>query len=211
MKFLTGLMFLGFGFSISLKAQSGDDFFKTGDYRHTINYTDHKATFYTLSALEQIKDAQTDKNYYWYSNNHISTTQGGYSGKLLHGLYSDFYLSKGLKEQGYFKKGLKTGDWKSWTEAGMLISITAYREGARNGKFNKYSTTRALVEAGNYKKDKLNGKLETYTSPDSLQLSFYKDGVLLPQKDKRKNGFVNRLLLKIKKNKSQDKKDNPTK
>src|SRR3978361_1257752 len=45
--------------------------------------------------------------YYWYSANAIHITQGGFSGKLLNGIYTEYYLDRNLKEQGRFKKGLK--------------------------------------------------------------------------------------------------------
>src|ERR1041385_2738163 len=40
--------------------------------------------------------------YYWYSDNDIKATDGGFDGKLLHGEYKSFYLDKNLKEQGNF-------------------------------------------------------------------------------------------------------------
>lgn len=67
--------------------------------------------------------------YYWYSANGIHITQGGYSGKLLNGLYSEYYLNKNLKEQGFFKKGLKNGDWKSWSNDGILIGTKTWNNG----------------------------------------------------------------------------------
>ena len=67
--------------------------------------------------------------YYWYSANNIHSTQGGFSGKLLNGLYTEFYLNKNLKEQGIFKKGLKDGIWKSWNEDGTLSQTAKWRNG----------------------------------------------------------------------------------
>lgn len=67
--------------------------------------------------------------YYWYSANAIHSTQGGFSGKLLNGLYTEFYLNKNLKEQGTYKKGLKDGIWKSWNEDGTLSQAAKWRNG----------------------------------------------------------------------------------
>src|ERR1700728_4802757 len=50
--------------------------------------------------------AKADRIYYWYDNNNIHLSQGGFSGKLLNGLYESYYLDHNLKEQGIFKKGL---------------------------------------------------------------------------------------------------------
>jgi len=69
-------------------------------------------------------------SYYWYSANTIHTSQGGFSGKLLNGLYTEYYTNKNLKEQGNFKKGLKDGVWKSWNEEGTLIAVTNWKHGS---------------------------------------------------------------------------------
>lgn len=67
--------------------------------------------------------------YYWYEANQIHSTQGGFSGKLLDGQYTEYYLNKNLKEQGSFKKGLKNGAWKSWNEDGTLAVSSTWKNG----------------------------------------------------------------------------------
>lgn len=67
--------------------------------------------------------------YYWYSSNQIHCTQGGFSGRLLNGGYSEFYLTRNLKEQGAFYKGLKNGAWKSWNEEGRLMKTSRWKRG----------------------------------------------------------------------------------
>lgn len=73
--------------------------------------------------------AKSNLHYFWYSANIIHETQGGYSGRLLNGFYSVFYLNKNLKEQGHFKTGLKNGIWKSWKEDGSLQATTNWKRG----------------------------------------------------------------------------------
>ena len=58
--------------------------------------------------------------YYWYSANQMHSTQGGYSGQLLNGLFTEYYENKNLKDQGAFNCGLKDGLWKSWNKDGTL-------------------------------------------------------------------------------------------
>ncbi|MFI5139273.1 MAG: toxin-antitoxin system YwqK family antitoxin [Sphingobacteriales bacterium] len=70
-----------------------------------------------------------DRLYYWYNDNRIHTSQGGYTGKLLNGLYEAYYLNHNLKEQGVFKKGLKDGVWKSWNEDGTLSQTGNWKNG----------------------------------------------------------------------------------
>lgn len=67
--------------------------------------------------------------YYWYSAGAVHQTQGGYSGKLLDGPYTEYYLNRSLKQQGVFKKGLKVGIWKNWAENGTLLSVTRWKHG----------------------------------------------------------------------------------
>lgn len=73
--------------------------------------------------------AKPNLQYYWYSANIIHETQGGYSGRLLDGLYTAYYPNKNLKEQGRFKKGLKDGLWKAWKEDGSLQSTSNWKKG----------------------------------------------------------------------------------
>ena len=72
---------------------------------------------------------KTDRFYFWYSANAVHSSEGGYSGDLLNGLYNEYYLNKNLKAQGVFKKGLKDGVWKSWNADGTLISVTTWKDG----------------------------------------------------------------------------------
>lgn len=72
---------------------------------------------------------KSDRFYYWYDDNSIHSSQGGYSGKLLNGLYEAYYLNHNLKEQGTFKKGLKDGAWKSWKEDGTLSQAANWKNG----------------------------------------------------------------------------------
>jgi hypothetical protein len=67
--------------------------------------------------------------YFWYAANTIHSTQGGFSGTLLDGGYTEYYLNKNLKEQGSFKRGLKNGTWKNWNEDGTLIQTIIWKNG----------------------------------------------------------------------------------
>jgi antitoxin component YwqK of YwqJK toxin-antitoxin module len=70
-----------------------------------------------------------DLFYAWYGANTIHFTQAGYSGKLLNGQYTEYYLNKNLKEQGGYKNGLKTGNWKNWNEDGTLNHQSSWKNG----------------------------------------------------------------------------------
>jgi len=72
---------------------------------------------------------KNDRYYYWYFNNIIHSTQGGFNGQLLNGHYISFYPDKNLKEEGYFKTGLKDGVWKTWNQKGDLTNVTTWNQG----------------------------------------------------------------------------------
>jgi len=90
--------------------------------------------------VEEIK-IKTDDNltYFWIKSGEIHNTQGGYEGNLLHGEYTEFYLSEQLKSKGNFKNGLKDGEWKSWYENGNIEEIIHWKNGRINGKVIKYT------------------------------------------------------------------------
>lgn len=147
------------------------------DYKHTINYPDHKAVFQLQETGAVRKAIHPTKKYYWVSSNQIKVTQGGYSGKLLDGTYEEYYLNKNLKEKGKFYMGLKIGEWSNWYEKGVLRSKTHFIDGTLSGRFFKYDTLGMLIEEGKYKNGLLHGKLKRTVSKDSVQTSNYRDGV----------------------------------
>jgi antitoxin component YwqK of YwqJK toxin-antitoxin module len=85
-----------------------------------------RADILPLKSSPKIKN---DRYYYWYLDNVIHSTQGGYNGQLLNGHYTAFYPDKNLKEEGDFKSGLKEGEWKTWNPKGDLKSVTNWRDG----------------------------------------------------------------------------------
>jgi len=84
------------------------------------------AEIYPLGSNPKVK---ADLYYYWCNANMIHSTQGGFSGTLLNGHYTEYYLNKNLKEQGAFKKGLKDGIWKTWSEDGTLNQASIWKDG----------------------------------------------------------------------------------
>lgn len=122
------LAFFSFFFLISLAASSQ----KLPDYGlNKVRITDTGKTILAeIAPVSSHLKANTKVLYYWYSADAIHATQGGYSGKLLNGLYNEYYYpDKNLKEQGTFKNGLKEGIWKTWNTNGTLHSITKWKHG----------------------------------------------------------------------------------
>lgn len=106
---------------------------------------------------------KTDKTYYWYGSNAIHATQAGYSGRLLNGQYTEYYLNKNLKVQGNFKEGLKTGVWKKWDQDGRLTETAEWRKGLLDGDATTYAANDS-VRVMHYRDGKIRG-----TEPSLLQ------------------------------------------
>lgn len=127
-----------------------------------------------------VKDVKTKVNneltYHWYKSDRILQTKGGYDGKLLHGVYAEFYLNNNLKEKGVYKKGLKNGEWKTWYENGQLKEVSRYCHGLNHGKFQVYNEKGELTLLANYKKGKLHGEMVSYESGKILAKHKYKKG-----------------------------------
>ena len=165
---------------VSLSNADAQSYKKDADleaYRHHLSYVDHQVSFFTLRSDEGLGQAKLGRNYYWLAGRQINVTSGGYSGKLLHGRFTSFYLNKQMKEQGDFRKGLKQGEWKKWNEDGSLALRIHYNNGLESGSFYKYNEKGILIEEGNYFAGKLDGKLKKNVNPDSVVILRYRNGL----------------------------------
>lgn len=135
-----------------------------------------------LKPVTSNPEMEPDRLYYWYSGNSIHTTQGGYSGRLLNGVYLEYYLNKNLKEMGAFKKGLKDDIWKSWNENGILTQFHTWKNGVKSGEFNLFDDAGKLKQSGTYKNDLLEGKAKSYDKDNKLTMISYHKGVIVPVK-----------------------------
>jgi antitoxin component YwqK of YwqJK toxin-antitoxin module len=143
-----------------------------------------KTTVAEIRPVDDEPNIATDRLYYWYSANRIHQTQGGYSGKLLNGLFEEYYFNKNLKTQGSFKKGLKSGIWKSWNDNGSLNEEMTWKNGLKNGHFYQYDSAGHLKETGKYKNDLLNGKVTQINEKGTEEITWYKKGVVVKSRTK---------------------------
>jgi len=120
--------------------------------------------------------ANAGMTYYWFEHGRINTSQGYYSGKLLHGefLEQDRVTKKPISS-GSFSKGIKTGKWLSWEKNGSLKEVMIFKKGKLDGKLIKY-------DADGIPKDTLK----------------YKMGKLIPEKVKQVDSTKVTLLSKMK-------------
>ena len=165
------------------------------NYQHTITYPDHKVTLHVQPDDKTLSYTDLTKSYYWYSNNQIKITQGGFSGKLLHGLYSSYYENRNLQEQGNFKMGLKNGEWKSWTTDGLLKHAVNYHEGIYDGIFYQYNEQGKLIEQGSYKTGLKSGEWKSWAEDGHLKnVTNFQNGI--PEGDFYKYNEQGKLIEK---------------
>jgi len=123
-------------------------------------------------------------SYYWYRNNQVNKNQGGYSGYLLDGCYEVYDNDKNMLKKGTFKKGLKTGIWKSWDKEGNLFSEIHWDKGQKDGKEIIYTNGKKAI---NYYK---NGE-ETDKSGLGLFDLLKSDNKEKPEKDRKTQDTTN--------------------
>ncbi len=172
---------------ISITAQKTPEIYQ---YRIRVLYED-RIVQAEIKPVKRMKDLNFNLRYAWYASNQINFTQGGFSGKLLNGYYSEYYRSKSLRAQGSYSEGLKDGTWKAWDEKGNLIERLGWKNGLRNGVFQTFDTVGKIKEEGTYKKDLLHGALKKYKG-DSLEVILYKDGS--PSQGNVRSGFLYNLF-----------------
>ncbi len=152
----------------------------------TLTHKEGNSVFYVAEKKYNPK-AKEQKAYYWYNGGKLNVTQGGYSGKLLHGPYNAFYANKNLAEQGNFRKGLKKGEWKTWNAEGKLNTVTHWEDGLPNGRFFEYDSIGGLKRSGRYVNGELHGRIKNYQGRDSVRVERYDAGKLSIKKERAKN------------------------
>jgi len=130
--------------------------------------------------------------YYWFGSNTIHEQQGGFSGKLLNGIYEESDRYHHLITQGGFKAGLKDGVWKTWNAGGRLASVISWDEGVKTGKFAYYDAGGNETQSGSYDHDLLDGKVMYHAGTDSVKTIRYKNGKIVPAKN---GSFLKRINI----------------
>ncbi|WP_452223473.1 toxin-antitoxin system YwqK family antitoxin [Lacinutrix chionoecetis] len=166
---------------------------KDSIHKKKIQTTQFKEDF---SVTKESTFPKKDKTYYWYKSNEIHQSNRDYSGDILHGNYTKYYINNQLAEKGQFDFGLKTNQWKSWFENGQVKSIKNYSNGKLNGEFVLYSNKGEVLTSGRYYNNKKSGQWIDYISKDTLN---YKQGIIVNKKDSTGNNkkpFFKRLFTR---------------
>lgn len=160
---------------------------------YNIHISDSARTIRTqVNPVSGVVSTRPALTYYWFGSNTIHEQQGGFSGKLLNGIYEESDRYHHLMMQGRFKTGLKDGTWKTWNEAGRLSSVITWNEGVKTGKFVYYDTDGKETQSGRYDHDLLDGKIKYHAATDSVKTILYKNGKIVPTKN---GSFLKRINI----------------
>lgn len=182
----TPMLFIMMLLSFQCYAQKMPDY---GLYNVRISDTAH-SIHTQVNPVALLPKPEPGVDYYWLGGNVIHQQQGGYSGKLLNGVYEEYYKNKNLKTQGAFVAGLKNGLWKSWTENGRLTQEVSWDNGRLTGKFSLYDAAGREIQSGYYADGLKEGRVRMYEGTDSARQVMYKHGnVVIP----KKNNFLRRI------------------
>lgn len=135
-------------------------------------------TLHLFSTLDEPVGSRfdADKIYYSFRFGKIRSLQGGIDGEPLQGKYELFFKKQPL-QKGTFRNGLKNGQWYTWSEKGILVSVIDYRMGYRHGIFRQYDENGDLSFQATNKKGQLEGIAEINNGDDQLLVK-YEDGIV---------------------------------
>lgn len=158
---------------VSFRATDSPEKEKT--YTVYINYPEYSVRASVMRENKSVHPKQF-RTYYWYANNDIKTTDGGFDGKLLHGEYKSFYRDLNLKEQGRFVNGLKEGNWITWFRNGKIQEILHFKNGLINGYSETFDEAGKLIRKSDYRNGILHGKTIIYLNSTKDSTIIYRNG-----------------------------------
>lgn len=135
----------------------------------------HKLVFH----VKELKSRPNhEKTYYWYDARRIHISQGGYSGKVLHGTFTDYFPNQSLHKKGVFKNGHKIGVWNDWNEQGELLKWSTWKKNEETGLYMIYDGVGNITESGTLSAGLKDGKIYHYSLSDSLpSLKYFNQGI----------------------------------
>lgn len=92
-----------------------------------------------------------------------------YKGKLFTGLSFTFWKNNRINEQFSWLDGKLHGEYKEFTEKGILVTMITYNQGEKTGPYNYYYFTGAPQSSGHFKQGKLQGEITGYYSTGVLK------------------------------------------
>ncbi len=176
-QFLSVCIFL-FGLSTILQAQENDRI-----THRKIMFPGETHHFYIMTHQSGIS-VSNDITYFWFKNNAVHHSQGGFDGVLIDGPYVIYYPNNDLKAKGEYSKGRKHGVWKTWYENGKLSEQLNWKNGQLQGESSLFDSTGALISSGYYSRGLKHGIFTYYQDGMVIQTERYQYGRLKVSKVK---------------------------
>lgn len=141
---------------------------------------------------KDIKHFKRNRNYYWYKSRELHHSVAYAGGPVLHDEFKKYYKSNQIAEQGYFKYGLKNGEWLTWHENGKLKSVVKWRKGRKQGKFISFQEDGELLISGYYKNNEKRKKWINHKLKDTTY--YIKDSVYKVKPKSKLNLFIKKIF-----------------
>ncbi|MPM04078.1 hypothetical protein SDC9_50348 [bioreactor metagenome] len=143
--------------------------------------------------------------YYWYLNNAVHFSEGGYSGKLLNGKYISYYKNMNLRSSGTFRYGLMHDEWTTWYENGSMKSAEQWKKGKKHGVCIYFSEDGMKMTVEKYRHGILNGKMKVFCSDSLVEVRRFKNGDEVLRKTKKQTVASEDSVIKTNKHKANRK------
>lgn len=150
---------------------------------------------YEFYTIKKEVNPEKNKTYYWFKGGQIHKSEFGFSGELLHDEFKKYYLNNQIAENGFLKKGLKKGIWKTWFTNGKIQTVSNWRDGILRGKYFEFNVEGNLVSSGKFYNGQKHGKWINHNSKDTLN---YKNGnicTIVKKKESKKTNIDKRTSI----------------
>ncbi|MCT1526451.1 toxin-antitoxin system YwqK family antitoxin [Sphingobacterium hotanense] len=168
------------------------EFEKLMDIRNRISIIHDDSSKELAYLTEKQSKPKSEKIYTWYRAQRITSTQGGYAGKLLDGDYRRYFPNKQLAKQGRYMKGLQHRKWTFWNENGKLSKEEHWKRGKLSGSVTQFDNEGSIQMDGHMKDGKWHGKVKKFAASDSLaSWLYYNQGTLISKEE-----YINKSLFR---------------
>ena len=177
---LTLIMFMNFGRSVLAQ-----DAKEIKIYNHVrVNTADGYAEIQCLPTKKPDVSISSNEMYFWTNGKVFQSTQGGFTGYLLHGPFERYSTEGILIEKGSFDHGIKDGRWTKWQTSGYLLEDCTYSKGDLDGMAVYYDKGGKVIKTAEFRDGSLHGDLIVYKSDTVFSHKVFRRGELIRENGK---------------------------
>lgn len=201
------IILIAFGVTLGASNSYCQKIPKINTHTITVKTDDGYAKANILDHSKKKTNLKEYRMYFWFFNEAIHFSNGGYSGKLLHEKYTEYYNSDNIKEQGIYYYGLKTGYWKKWYTNGILNTVANYKYGIKNGSYREYDEKGNLKLLAKYRKGQIHGNYFLYKDGKIIIKKHFKNGIEVVPKEAKEKKSKKEKEIKVKPEDKPEKKE----